>query len=150
MPIQSVNPANGVLLRSFTPLTSEELHRKIVLADTAFDCYSDVPLPHRALCMRKLAHLLDHDIAELSALITAEMGKPITQSRAEVAKCASVCRYYADHAARILAPEQLESSSGSASIHWEPLGVILAVMPWNFPFWQVFRFLAPALMAGHN
>jgi succinate-semialdehyde dehydrogenase/glutarate-semialdehyde dehydrogenase len=100
--------------------------------------------------MRKLAHLLDHDIAELSALITAEMGKPITQSRAEVAKCASVCRYYADHAARILAPEQLESSSGSASIHWEPLGVILAVMPWNFPFWQVFRFLAPALMAGNT
>src|SRR5208283_221277 len=97
----------------------------------------------------KLAHLLQEDVAELAALITSEMGKPITQARAEIAKCAAVCRYYAEHAAHILAPEPIEAGSIDASVRWDPLGVVLAVMPWNFPFWQVFRFLAPALMAGN-
>jgi succinate-semialdehyde dehydrogenase/glutarate-semialdehyde dehydrogenase len=149
MPIQSLNPATGILLRSFTPLTSAEALQKIALAETAFVRYAEVPLTHRALCMRKLAHLLDYETANLAALITAEMGKPIVQARAEVAKCASVCRYYAEHAARILAPEPIDAGSRDASVRWDPLGVVLAVMPWNFPFWQVFRFLAPALMAGN-
>src|ERR1035441_10447769 len=96
MPIQSVNPANGVLLRSFTPLTTEALRRKIELAAIAFANDADLPLSHRALCMRKLAHLLESETADLAALITAEMGKPISQARAEIIKCASVCRYYAD------------------------------------------------------
>jgi len=150
VPIQSINPANGELLRSYTAQTREDLHRKIVLADTAFYCFADVPLPHRALYMRKLANLLDHEAGELAALITMEMGKPIVQSRAEIAKCASVCRYYADSAARILASETVDFSASDVQVRWEPLGVILAVMPWNFPFWQVFRFLAPALMAGNT
>jgi len=149
MPIQSINPATGVLLRSFTPLTEEELQQKIALAHTAFTQSADLPLSHRALCMNKLAHLLLEETADLAALITSEMGKPITQSRAEIAKCASVCRYYAEHAAQILAPEPIASASIHASVRWDPLGVVLAVMPWNFPFWQVFRFLAPALMAGN-
>jgi len=149
VPIQSINPANGALLRSFTPLTGEALLRKLVLAETAFTCYADVPLPHRSLYMRKLATLLEHESAELAALITAEMGKPIVQARAEIAKCASVCRYYAEQSARILTPEMIDIEMSDASVRWEPLGVVLAVMPWNFPFWQVFRFLAPALMAGN-
>jgi succinate-semialdehyde dehydrogenase/glutarate-semialdehyde dehydrogenase len=108
-----------------------------------------VPLSHRALCMRKLAHLLEQETADLAALITAEMGKPVVQARSEIVKCASVCRYYADHAERILAPEPINIGSNDAYVRWDPLGVVLAVMPWNFPFWQVFRFLAPALMAGN-
>jgi succinate-semialdehyde dehydrogenase/glutarate-semialdehyde dehydrogenase len=149
MPIQSLNPANGVLLRSFTPLTGEALLQKIGLAEIAFAQYADVPLTHRALCMRKLAQLLEHETDDLAALITTEMGKPVTAARAEIVKCASVCRYYAEHAARILAPEPIDTGSNEAYVRWDPLGVVLAVMPWNFPFWQVFRFLAPALMAGN-
>jgi succinate-semialdehyde dehydrogenase / glutarate-semialdehyde dehydrogenase len=149
MPIQSVNPANGVLLRNFTPLTGEALLQKIGLADIAFAHYGEVPLAHRALCMRKLAYLLEYEKDDLAALITAEMGKPVIEARAEIAKCASVCRYYAEHAARILAPEPIDTGSSDVHVRWDPLGVVLAVMPWNFPFWQVFRFLAPALMAGN-
>jgi succinate-semialdehyde dehydrogenase/glutarate-semialdehyde dehydrogenase len=149
MPIDSVNPANGTLLRSFTPLTGEALLQKIGLAESAFLRYADVPISHRALCMRKLANLLEDEVADLAALITAEMGKPISQARAEIAKCAIVCRYYAEHAARILAPEPIDLGASDAYVRLDPLGIVLAVMPWNFPFWQVFRFLAPALMAGN-
>jgi succinate-semialdehyde dehydrogenase/glutarate-semialdehyde dehydrogenase len=149
MPIQSVNPANGVLLRSFTPLTSEALLEKIALAQAAFVDYASVPLNHRELCMRKLADLLESETDELGALISAEMGKPILAARAEVVKCASACLYYADHAERILAPEPVDIGADEAYVRWDPLGIVLAVMPWNFPFWQVFRFLAPALMAGN-
>jgi succinate-semialdehyde dehydrogenase/glutarate-semialdehyde dehydrogenase len=149
MPIQSIHPATGVLLRSFTPLTDQALLQKIALAQAAFARDAELPLAHRALCMRKLARLLECETADLAALITSEMGKPIAQARAEIAKCASVCRYYAEHAERILAPEPIDTASNDATVRWEPLGVVLAVMPWNFPFWQVFRFLAPALMAGN-
>ena len=99
--------------------------------------------------MNKLAHLLESETADLAALITSEMGKPIAQARAEIAKCAAACRYYAENAARILAPEPIDAPPLDAAVRWDPLGVMLAVMPWNFPFWQVFRFLAPALMAGN-
>ena len=149
MPIQSVNPANGDLLRSFSPLSEEALLQKIGIASIAFSQYGEVPMSHRALCMRKLAYLLEHETDDLAALITAEMGKPITQARAEIAKCASVCRYYAEHAARILAPEPIDIRRTMSMSAGSRLGVVLAVMPWNFPFWQVFRFLAPALMAGN-
>jgi succinate-semialdehyde dehydrogenase / glutarate-semialdehyde dehydrogenase len=149
MPIQSINPANGTLLRSFTPLTDDALLQKIGLAEIAFTLYADVPLSHRALCMRKLAYLLEHETGDLAAMITSEMGKPVVEARAEIAKCATVCRYYAEHAARILAPEPIDTGSDDVHVRWDPLGVVLAVMPWNFPFWQVFRFLAPALMAGN-
>ncbi|HEV2647102.1 MAG TPA: NAD-dependent succinate-semialdehyde dehydrogenase [Acidobacteriaceae bacterium] len=149
MPIQSINPADGKLLQEFSALSEEALSSKIALAEIAFASYADVPLDHRALCMRKLAHLLEQETDELARLITLEMGKPITQARAEILKCASVCHYYAEHAKRILAPEPVEVEATDTFVRWDPLGVILAVMPWNFPFWQVFRFLAPALMAGN-
>ena len=149
MPIQSLNPATGEVHRSFPALTEDALLQKIGLAEIAFADFLDVPLAHRALCMRKLAYLLDSEVAELASLITLEMGKPITEARAEIAKCALVCRYYAENAAAILAPEPVDVSPNTAHVQWDPLGIVLAVMPWNFPFWQVFRFLAPALMAGN-
>ena len=149
MAIQSINPATGDVIRSFEPLTEEAVKRKIAAASEAFVAYANVPLSHRELCMRKLAQLLDAEAQELGTLITREMGKPIAAARAEVTKCATACRYYADHAARILTPEPIDVGGNEAYVRWDPLGVILAVMPWNFPFWQVFRFLAPALMAGN-
>src|SRR5277367_853434 len=149
MAIESINPATGKLLRQFDPLTDEAARQKIALAEDAFRSYALVPLEHRALWMRKLAAILDHEIDDLSVLITQEMGKPLEAARYEILKCADACRYYAEHAARILAPESIPTEHNHSYVRWDPLGVVLAVMPWNFPFWQVFRFLAPALMAGN-
>jgi succinate-semialdehyde dehydrogenase/glutarate-semialdehyde dehydrogenase len=149
MSIQSINPATGELLRTFEPLSPEAIKAKIALADAAFRAYQEIPLEHRALCMRKLAGILEHEVEELATLLTQEVGKTITASRAEVRKCAAGCRYYAENAARILAEEPIPTDLNNSYVRWDPLGVILAVMPWNFPFWQVFRFLAPALMAGN-
>jgi succinate-semialdehyde dehydrogenase / glutarate-semialdehyde dehydrogenase len=149
MPIESINPATGKLLRSFEPLTEEAARQKIALAAESFRTYSHVPLEHRALWMRKLASLLEHDVDDLSMLITQEMGKPIEAAHFEILKCADACRYFAEHAASILAPEPIPTGDNKSYVRWDPVGVVLAVMPWNFPFWQVFRFLAPALMAGN-
>jgi succinate-semialdehyde dehydrogenase/glutarate-semialdehyde dehydrogenase len=148
MPIESINPANGRHLRSFEPLTDEAARNKITLAAEAFRSYAFIPLDHRILCMRKLAAILEHETDDFAAIITLEMGKPIHAARLEILKCAAACRYYADNAARILAPESIPTENQSY-VRWDPLGIILAVMPWNFPFWQVFRFLCPALMAGN-
>ena len=149
MPIESINPATGAVLRRIEPQTDEAVRQKIALASDAFRIYKAIPLDHRALWMRKLASLLEYETEELATLITLEMGKPLTAARQEIRKCASACRYYADHAARILASESIPTDSNHSYVRWDPLGVVLAVMPWNFPFWQVFRFLAPALMAGN-
>ena len=149
MAIESINPATNKVLRSFEPLTDIAARQKVALAADAFRSYANVPLEHRALCMRKLAAILEHETDDLATLITLEMGKPLEAARFEILKCADVCRYYADHAARILAPESVPTEFNHSYVRWEPLGVVLAVMPWNFPFWQVFRFLAPALMAGN-
>src|ERR1700731_3129800 len=149
MAIESINPATNKLLRSFEALTNEAARQKIALADDAFRAHATVPLEHRALWMRKLAAILEHETKDLATLITLEMGKPLEAARFEILKCADVCRYYADHAARILAPESVPTEPNHSYVRWEPLGIVLAVMPWNFPFWQVFRFLAPALMAGN-
>ena len=148
MAIQSINPANGKLIRTFDSLTEEGIAEKINLAHEAARTYPSVPLEHRALCMRKLASILEDETADLARTITIEMGKPLHAAKQEVLKCATACRYYADNAARILTPEPIQTENHSY-VRWDPLGVILAVMPWNFPFWQVFRFLAPALMAGN-
>ena len=149
MVIESINPATGKLLRRFDPLTDEAARQKIALAADAFRSYAQVPLEHRALCMRKLAAILEQEVEDLATLITQEMGKPLEAARYEILKCADACWYYADHAARMLAHESIPTEENHSYVRWDPLGVILAVMPWNFPFWQVFRFLAPALMAGN-
>jgi succinate-semialdehyde dehydrogenase/glutarate-semialdehyde dehydrogenase len=159
--IQSLNPANGKLLRSFDPITSDALNAKLAIAASAAKTYPNESLDLRIFWMRRLAALLEADLEELAVTMTAEMGKTIVSARAEVTKCAAACRYYADNAARILAPERIaighadspEQKGGPEQrdcyVRYDPLGVILAVMPWNFPLWQVFRFLAPALMAGN-
>ena len=149
MAIESINPANGHRLRTFEPLADDVVRQKIALADDAFHAYATVPLGHRALWMRKLAAMLENETEDLAITITQEMGKPIAGARLEVLKCATACRYYADNAARILASEAVVTNSNHSYVRWDPLGIVLAVMPWNFPFWQVFRFLAPALMAGN-
>ena len=149
MAIKSINPATNKLLRRFEALTDEAARQKIAVAAEAFLSYANVPLDHRALCMRKLASILEQETEELAPLITAEMGKPLDASRFEIHKCADACRYYADNAPRILASEPIPTEQNHSYVRWDPLGIVLAVMPWNFPFWQVFRFLAPALMAGN-
>jgi succinate-semialdehyde dehydrogenase/glutarate-semialdehyde dehydrogenase len=149
MPIQSLNPATGELLRSFDPLTPEAIETKLALAAEAGRTYPAEPLSQRAFWMRRLVTLLETDLEELATTMVTEMGKPITAARAEIQKCARVCQYYAEMSEAFLAPELIASDHGRSYVHWDPLGVVLAVMPWNFPFWQVFRFLAPALMAGN-
>jgi succinate-semialdehyde dehydrogenase/glutarate-semialdehyde dehydrogenase len=147
--IQSFNPATGKLLRSFDPLTPEALEAKLALAAKAAKTYPLEPLGQREFWMRRLAVLLENDKEELAALMTAEMGKTLTSARLEVEKCATACRYYAENAERILESQDIETDYARSYVRWEPIGVVLAIMPWNFPLWQVFRFLAPALMAGN-
>ncbi|QHN04275.1 NAD-dependent succinate-semialdehyde dehydrogenase [Granulicella sp. WH15] len=149
MAIASINPATGNSLRTFEPLGEEAIRGKIALAAQSFKSYGDISLEHRALWMRRLAAIMEAEVEELAALITTEMGKPLATARQEIQKCASCCRYFAENASEMLAEEPIEIESGDSYLRWDPLGVILAVMPWNFPFWQVFRFLAPALMAGN-
>jgi succinate-semialdehyde dehydrogenase/glutarate-semialdehyde dehydrogenase len=147
--IQSLNPATNTLLRSFDPLTLDALNARIAIAADAARTYPRESLDQRIFWMRRLAVLLEHDLDDLAALITSEMGKTLVSARAEVLKCAAVCRYYADHAPRILALEPITTEHSDSYIRYDPLGVILAVMPWNFPLWQVFRFAVPALMGGN-
>ena len=147
--IQTLYPATGDVLRRFEPLTSEAVQAKIELAAEAAKSFAKETVGHRRFWMRRLALLLESDREDLATLLVTEVGKPITAARAEVDKCASVCRYYAEHAERILEPESISTEHAQSYVRWDPLGVILAVMPWNFPFWQVFRFLALALMAGN-
>jgi succinate-semialdehyde dehydrogenase/glutarate-semialdehyde dehydrogenase len=149
MPIQSFNPATGKLLRSFDPLTPEALDAKLAIAAAAAKTYPNEPLEQRAFWMRRLAVLLENDIEDLAMTMTLEMGKTLASARLEVQKCAGACRYYAENAGRILMREPIETEHEQSYVRWDPLGVVLAVMPWNFPLWQVFRFLAPALMAGN-
>jgi len=147
--IQSINPATNTVLRTFEALAPEALEQRLALAASATATYPQVRLDQRVFWMRRLALLLEADSEELAATMTAEMGKTLAAARAEVAKCAACCRYYADHAAAILASEERATEQAESYVRYDPLGVILAIMPWNFPLWQVFRFAAPALMAGN-
>jgi succinate-semialdehyde dehydrogenase/glutarate-semialdehyde dehydrogenase len=147
--IQSQNPANGKLLRSFDPLTPEALNAKLAIASSAAKTYPKESIDQRIFWMRRLAALLEADREELAVTMTSEMGKTLVSARDEVTKCAAVCRYYADNAVRFLTPERIATEHSETYVRYDPIGIILAVMPWNFPLWQVFRFLAPALMAGN-
>jgi succinate-semialdehyde dehydrogenase/glutarate-semialdehyde dehydrogenase len=147
--IQSQNPANGKLLRSFDPLTPEALNAKLAIASSAAKTYPRESIDQRIFWMRRLAALLEADREELAVTMTSEMGKTLVSARDEVSKCAAVCRYYADNAVRFLTPERISTEHSESYVRYDPMGIILAVMPWNFPLWQVFRFLAPALMAGN-
>ncbi len=149
MPIASVNPATGETFARFEPLTRADLEQKLQRAVEAFAVNRARSFDERAARMRRAAELLDERAEKYARTITMEMGKPFTAAVAEVKKCATVCRHYAEEAERYLAPEHIETDAQESYVRFDPLGVILAVMPWNFPFWQVFRFAAPALMAGN-
>lgn len=147
--LTSINPANNNLIRSYNEMTNDESERIILLADEAFKNWKETSFEKRSELMINAAKVLRDNSEEYSALMTIEMGKPIIQSRAEIGKCASVCEYYAYNAEKILADEIIKTEAIKSFVSYQPLGVILAVMPWNFPFWQVFRFAAPNLMAGN-
>ncbi|MEV5697377.1 NADP-dependent succinic semialdehyde dehydrogenase [Streptomyces anthocyanicus] len=155
MPIATVNPANGETLRTYEAMGEEEIERRIELAEATFRTYRTTGFYERAGLMRRAADLLEADQKEIGKVITTEMGKPVKQARAEAAKCAKAMRWYADHAAELLADEEpaeadvKDSGASRALVRFRPLGPVLAVMPWNFPLWQVIRFAAPALMAGN-
>ena len=149
MAIATVNPATGETLKEFAPLTADELEAKLALAAEAFAAHRRTSFAERAERMQRAAGILEARKEEFARLMTVEMGKPIRAAREEVAKCAWVCRYYAERAEGFLSDEDVESSATRSYVAFQPTGVVLAVMPWNFPFWQVFRFAAPALMAGN-
>lgn len=149
MSIASVNPATGETIRTFEPATENQIDERLTIAVKAFGQHRRLPMAERAAMMQRAADILEAEKQRLGHLMTLEMGKPIGGAIAEAEKCASACRYYAEHAESFLADEDVPVPTGSAFVAFQPLGVVLAVMPWNFPFWQVFRFAAPALMAGN-
>src|SRR5947199_10495636 len=148
MNIQSINPATGEVLESSQEMTTSEVDRILEAAYAAFHEWRSRPFADRAKKMREAARVL-RAREKYARTMALEMGKPIVQGEAEVEKCASVCDYYAAHAESFLAKQPRATEAASSYVRFDPLGAILAVMPWNFPFWQVFRFAAPALMAGN-
>ncbi|MFD5322874.1 NADP-dependent succinic semialdehyde dehydrogenase [Streptomyces sp. NPDC127092] len=156
MGIATVNPATGETLRTYEAHGPAEVERRIDAAHEAFRQYRTTPFAERARLMKAAAALLDEDAEDIARTMTTEMGKPIVAARAEAAKCARTMRWYAEHAEALLADERptdhdvQDSGADLARVHYRPLGPVLAVMPWNFPLWQVIRFAAPALMAGNT
>ncbi|MEH1838589.1 MAG: NAD-dependent succinate-semialdehyde dehydrogenase [Nostoc sp.] len=149
MVIATINPATGETLKTFEPLNDTEIAAKLDLAAQTFEQYRRTNFSERSQWLQKAADILEQDKAEFAKLMTLEMGKPFKAAIAEVEKCALVCRYYAEHAPDFLADASVKTDANQSFVRYQPMGAILAVMPWNFPFWQVFRFAAPALMAGN-
>jgi succinate-semialdehyde dehydrogenase/glutarate-semialdehyde dehydrogenase len=152
MAIATVNPATGETLKTFDPLSAEEVSVRIGRAADAFSSYRLTSFAERAGWMRAAADLLDAEVDDIAQLMTTEMGKTLAAAKAEVTKCAAGCRYYAEHAEALLADEPADAGAVKATkayARYAPLGPVLAVMPWNFPLWQAMRFAAPALMAGN-
>lgn len=150
MAIATINPATGETLKSFEPLTDSEIDAKIEKAFKAFRSYRRTTFAERAEYMLRAAEILEREKREFARLMTTEMGKPLRSAIDEAVKCATACRYYAERAEEFLADEPVETDATESFVTYQPLGTVLAVMPWNFPFWQVFRFAAPALMAGNT
>ena len=148
MAITSINPATGETLREYQELNAAAVEQKLATAARAARTHRQSSFFERAAILQQAADLLEQEVATFAEIITLEMGKPIGAARDEVRKCAVGCRYYAENAERFLEEETIQTAAARSSVLWEPLGVVLAIMPWNFPFWQVFRFAAPALMAG--
>ncbi|MER5836350.1 NADP-dependent succinic semialdehyde dehydrogenase [Streptomyces sp. NPDC002130] len=155
MPIATVNPANGETLKTYEAMGEQEIERRLQLAEATFRTYRTTSFDERARLLHRAADLLEEDQQDIARVMTTEMGKPIQQARAEAAKCAKAMRWYADHAEELLADEEpadsdvKDSGASRVRVRYRPLGPVLAVMPWNFPLWQVVRFAAPALMAGN-
>src|ERR1044072_1621853 len=149
MAIASINPATGETLKTFTALTAEQIEQKLQLAAETFRTYSRTTFADRKPLMMRAAEILETRKHELGKIMTLEMGKPLKAAIGEAEKCAWVCRYYAENAEHHLADQIVETKARKSYVHFQPLGPVLAVMPWDFPFWRVFRFAASALMAGN-
>ncbi len=149
MAISTINPATGEEEKSFEALSEEQVDEKLQLADETYREYRKTSFEERARMMTRAAEILEEEAEELGRIITNEMGKPLAAGIAEANKCARGCRYYAENAARFMADEKIEYEGANVYIRYQPIGPVLAVMPWNFPFWQVFRHAAPGLMAGN-
>ncbi len=147
--ISSINPFDGKLLAEFSALTPEELNKKISDAGEAFRSWRNSSFQNRKILMLKLSEILHDKKDELSRIATLEMGKLFIESGLEIEKCSRLCKYYGENAEQFLADETIETEAEKSFIHYEPMGVILGVMPWNFPYWQVLRFAVPAIMAGN-
>ena len=149
MTIATVNPATGKTIRTFEPFTATRVGECLDRAATAYRAHRRTTFADRAQRMLKAAAILEAECRALGRLMTLEMGKPIGAAIAEAGKCATACRYYAENAEHFLADQPVKMEGGKSWVAFQPIGVVLAIMPWNFPFWQVFRFAAPALMAGN-
>jgi succinate-semialdehyde dehydrogenase/glutarate-semialdehyde dehydrogenase len=149
MAIATINPVTGEVVKQFQALTDAEVDGRIAKAAKAFQSFRKTSFADRAKWMLKAGEILEAEKTELGRLMTLEMGKTFSSAVAEAAKCAGACQYYAENAAKFVADEVIETSATKSYIHYQPVGIVLAVMPWNFPFWQVFRFIAPGLMAGN-
>jgi succinate-semialdehyde dehydrogenase/glutarate-semialdehyde dehydrogenase len=149
MAIATTNPATGEVVKTFNALTDEQIERKLQLATSAFQTYRHTSFAERKQKMLRMAEILEAEKEQCAHLMTLEMGKTLRSAVAEASKCAQGCRYYAENAERFLADEPIHTGAKRSFVRYLPLGPILAIMPWNFPFWQVFRFVAPALMAGN-
>src|SRR3990167_8552040 len=145
----SVNPTTGETMAEFAELSDTELEKKIAQAQGRFMQWRETTFTERQVLLHKVAVLLRERKQQYGEMLTKEMGKPVTQAVAEVEKCAWVCEYYADETAKIVAPEMVKTDASESYVAFEPLGIVLAVMPWNYAFWQVMRFAAPAVMAGN-
>ncbi len=152
MPIATTDPSTGAVVRTFDALSDAELEERLARAAAAFSSYRRTSFAERAGWMRAAADRLDAQAEQTAALMTLEMGKTLKAARAEIGKCAAACRYYAEHAQAMLATTGVDAAAVKAvraEVRWQPMGPVLAVMPWNFPLWQAMRFAAPALMAGN-
>jgi succinate-semialdehyde dehydrogenase/glutarate-semialdehyde dehydrogenase len=147
--MKSVNPATGELIREYEEHAADRVEAALARAQEAFGSWHKTAFNERAALLERTASELRRQSADLARLMALEMGKPISAGEAEIEKCAEVCEYYAEHAANMLRPEVVATDATESYVRFDPLGAVLAIMPWNFPFWQVFRFAAPALMAGN-
>jgi len=148
--ISSINPFNGQIIEVFGPHSPAKVERRVALAWQEFHCYKKTPLAERAAILNRAADILEAEKRSFAAIMTEEMGKTLLSAEAEVVKCIGVCRHYAETAAIALADMNIPDGPSGSSVKFQPLGPVLAIMPWNFPFWQVFRCAAPALMAGNT
>ncbi len=148
--LRSINPYTKITVNEFPEYSEERIEECLAESVKSFDEWKGTGFAYRSSLMEKAAHLLRNNIKEYAGAITTEMGKPVKESLAEVEKCAWVCEYYASNAETFLHSEQVETDADLSYITYEPLGPVLGIMPWNFPFWQVFRFAIPTLMAGNT
>src|ERR1700733_15360684 len=150
MPIETINPATGETLKTFEPLSDAQIDRKLETAAEAFSKYRKTSFAERAQCMQRAAKILEDKKETFGRVMTTEMGKTFRSAVEEAVKCAWACRFYSENGEAFLADEMVSTPATRSYIHYQPLGPVLAVMPWNYPFWQVIRAAAPILTAGNG